>query len=363
MPTGDTLKEHDYIKTQDDKEMELETPELLEIISELNKKVEDLEQENEQLKKKCITLDQIKASEEDCQYWTGFPNYGTFKALFDYLENAASTKRVWRGQETFSKDNFTNRYSSKPGPSSYLSLEEEFFMVMVRLKVGLMGKDLGQRFGLSPSAVSKIFASWINLMYVELKVLCEMPDCTSEKAKQFKGFPLLRIILDCTEIFTQKPSSLKANREVYSNYKSHSTFKYLVGISPHPAVVFVSRAWGGRASDKFITSNCPELIEALNPGEQVMVDRGFSIESILTPKDVQLVIPDFKGKGRSQLSKSEGTHSERIAEARIHVERAMQRIKTYHILDNEFKLSMSHLADQIFVVCAYLVNFQSPFIK
>ena len=55
--------------------------------------------------------------------------------------------------------------------------------------------------------------------------------------------------------------------------------------------------------------------------------------------------------------------SEKIAEARIHVERAMQRIKMYHILDNEFNLSMAHLADQIFTVCAFLVNFQSSFLK
>jgi len=55
--------------------------------------------------------------------------------------------------------------------------------------------------------------------------------------------------------------------------------------------------------------------------------------------------------------------SEKIAEARIHVERAMQRIKMYHILGNEFKLSMAHLADQIFTVCAFLVNFQTSFLK
>ena len=41
----------------------------------------------------------------------------------------------------------------------------------------------------------------------------------------------------------------------------------------------------------------------------------------------------------------------------------MQRIKIYRILDNEFKLTMAHLADQIFTVCAFLVNFQTPILK
>ena len=144
-------------------------------------------------------------------------------------------------------------------------------------------------------------------MFVELKGLCEMPESeSSEKAKQFGKFPLVRVILDCTEVYTQKPSSLQANKDIYSNYKNHNTFKYLVGVSPHPAVVYVSQAWGGRASDKHITGQSQNLIEALNPGEQVMVDRGFAIESILVPKGVQLVIPDFKGQGRSQLTETEG---------------------------------------------------------
>ena len=89
-----------------------------------------------------------------------------------------------------------------------------------------------------------------------------------------------------------------------------------------------------------------------------MVDRGFAIESILLPRSVEVVIPDFKGQGCSQLTETEGKTSEKIAEARIRVERAMKRIKMYHILDNEFKL-----ADQIFTVCAFLVNFQTSFLK
>ena len=94
-----------------------------------------------------------------------------------------------------------------------------------------------------------------------------------------------------------------------------------------------------------------------------MVDKGFGIESILLPRSVELVIPDFKGQGHSQLNEMEGKMSDKIVEARIHVERAMQRIKMYHILDNEFKLSMAHLADQIFTVYAFLVNFQTSFLK
>ena len=93
-----------------------------------------------------------------------------------------------------------------------------------------------------------------------------------------------------------------------------------------------------------------------------LADRGFEIEETLTPLGVKLTIPDFKGKGRAQLSNLEGKRSEKVAEALIHVERAIQRIKCYHILDRELRLTMASLADQIFTVCAYLVNFQTPFL-
>jgi hypothetical protein len=48
---------------------------------------------------------------------------------------------------------------------------------------------------------------------------------------------------------------------------------------------------------------------------------------------------------------------------RIHVERAIQRIKTFHLLDGEEILPMKDIAEQIFTICAYLVNLQSPIVE
>lgn len=44
----------------------------------------------------------------------------------------------------------------------------------------------------------------------------------------------------------------------------------------------------------------------------------------------------------------EGQGSEKLAEARIQVEGAIQQVKTFHMLDNEVRLCMAHLAEQIF---------------
>ena len=65
------------------------------------------------------------------------------------------------------------------------------------------------------------------------------------------------------------------------------------------------------------------LTTKLNRGDELMADRGFAVQELFAHMGVQVTIPDFKGQGRSQLNKMEGKGSEKIAEARIHVERAI----------------------------------------
>ena len=75
------------------------------------------------------------------------------------------------------------------------------------------------------------------------------------------------------------------------------------------------------------------------------------------------MMSSFKGTERTLLTSSKTIRSEKISKVRIHVERAIQRIKTFHILDGEGKLSMKDIAEHIFTVYAYLVNLQSPIVK
>ena len=147
------------------------------------------------------------------------------------------------------------------------------------------------------------------------------------------------------------PANPTAQQLTFSNYKNHNTFKALVGITPSGAVSFVSDLYGGNISDKKLTVQCG-ILKLLEPGDSIMTDRGFTITNVLPPNVLLNVPPRLNETG--QLTEAERTTTRRIASVRIHVERAIERIKNYQIL-HEIPNSMHNSANQVFL-CMCHVN-------
>ena len=169
-------------------------------------------------------------------------------------------------------------------------------------------------------------------------------------------YPSTRCIIDCTELFCQVPSSLIIQSSLYSHYKHHVTYKGLVGIAPSGAVTFVSELYNGSISDQEIVKRSGFLNQQFwDKGDSVMADRGFTIEEDLKPLGVSLNIPAFL-EGRDQLSEDEVKESQSIASVRIHVERAIQRIKRFKLIRNEIRLTLHGSVNQVWTV-ACLHNF------
>jgi len=104
-------------------------------------------------------------------------------------------------------------------------------------------------------------------------------------------------------------------------------------------------------------------LHGLPSGSEVMADHGFTVTQELKRLGVKTIIPDFKGRGRPQLTASKCSRSEDIAKARIHIERIIQRIRTFHMLASVVRLNMCDVVEKLFTVCAYLTNFQTPIIR
>ena len=249
---------------------------------------------------------------------------------------------------------------NKPGPSRKLTFLDEFLLLLMRLKAGLFVQGLADRFGVSTSLVSRICITWINLLYFELKDLFPFPSqelVRKNMPDEFAEFATTGIILDCTEIFIQRHFAMLAQSETWSDYKHHNTWKQLVGVTPNGQVTFLSDLWGGWVSDKQITRESG-VLDLLSSGDNVMVDRGFDIKDIVS-NGVTVNMPPFLA-GRDQLTALETEETMSIASVRIHVERAIGRIKTYHILDGNLPNILSPYVTQIATVCGLLTNFLPP---
>ena len=105
--------------------------------------------------------------------------------------------------------------------------------------------------------------------------------------------------LHCFEVFINRPSHLLARAQTWLSYKHHNTVKVLIVITPQSTISYVSQAWGGQTSDKFLTVNCG-ILNKLLPWGLVLADRGFTtVESVMF-QQAQLAIPSFT-KGKDQL--------------------------------------------------------------
>ena len=144
---------------------------------------------------------------------------------------------------------------------------------------------------------------------------------------------------------------------MFPNYKHHNTVKFLVGISPSVSILYVSDKWGSRARDQKIMLECG-LLDHLRPDQAVMADRGLTVEDQLIKRGVTLIIPNFLGSHHFQLTAAEFTQSFHIAEARIHVEHAIECIKEFKVLQEDVECGFIHVLEQTFEVCAFVTNFQ-----
>ena len=185
-------------------------PDFKELLADLNtaNKAKDLFESMEK-KGQIFSLTSLKCDATLFAYYTGLPSYDVFFSLFKYLEPLAEDMQY---VSQAGKPHHADKFRKKPGKCRSLTLEDELFATLVRLRLGLPSKDCARRFGIAESTFSVIFNTWVILLAQQLELICSMPssDKTSEyQAPCFDNFSNVRIVLDCTEIFSQTPGSLE----------------------------------------------------------------------------------------------------------------------------------------------------------
>jgi len=337
---------------------------LLHQVEQLKSQIRQLQDELKESKmaaaKSLFRLENIKESNDLVKFYTGFSDYITLVTFYEVLlEPDAKVMRQWDSRRTKEVCSDT-----KYGPSCKLPLLEQLFMTLVRLRRGSFETDLAVRFGVSQSTVSRITTTWINLIYHSFKTIDRFPPWHIVKKYMpdvFKrSYPHTRVIIDATEFAIERPSSLSSQSSTFSSYKNKNTVKVLIGITPSGAVSFVSKCFEGSISDKRLVE-VSGLLDKLEAGDEIMADKGFLIQDLLAPLGVRLNVPPLLKSG-CQMASEDVILTKKIAQLRVHVERAIGRVKNFLILQNTIPAAMWDTINQVVYVCCMLTNFDPPLV-
>ena len=347
-----------------------EVQKLADKMRSLQMELNSLKRRNTNLSKQLFSLTRFKDDNETINFYTGFKSYAVFQRVFSFLNAGENGENInyWLSQQRKVRADtceYGNTAETKKGRARTLKPEEEFFLVMCRLRQGFPEKHLGNLFQVSQSTVSRIFISWINFMFLRfgnINIWQTRADVNNAMPEDFKKeYSSSRVIIDCTEIKCEMPSSLHLNGELFSSYKNHTTLKGLIGISPGGALTFISQLYTGSISDREIVCRSGFLDLSFDDKDSVMADKGFTIQDLL-PLGVTLNIPPFLGNS-AQMSPEDVVLTQKIASLRIHVERAINKIKNFHIFDSVVPLSLFSVVNQMWTVCAFLCNIQPNIIS
>nr|XP_047135487.1 uncharacterized protein LOC124812653 [Hydra vulgaris] len=297
-----------------------------------------------------FTWNRLSHSDRLIKFYTGCT-----KKVFMFLVSKGKKKYenvcYYKGKPSQSFK-FRSENKKKPGNKRTLTIEDEILLMCMKLRLDLAIQDLAFRFSISNSQCSSILTTWITYFGNELKPLLLWP---TGKLHNVEG------IIDCTEQKIQKPSNAKAQYQTFSTYKSCNTLKKLVVTTKTGSFSFISKAYGGQASDRHITEDC-NVINMFSEGSVCLADKGFNIQDLLLKKKVVLVCPPFKKKGL-HFTRTKVLSAKEIARSRVHVERSIRRLKEFNICKNELSLTMLDLINYIYIICGALSNLQPSIVK
>lgn len=309
-------------------------------------KIEDL---THRVNKQLLNFETLQNDNQKCLYFTGL-DFKVLKLVYDKIKPFIPTSSV-----------------------TILDPFHQYLITLIKLRLNLHFKQLAYQFAISQTTCSSYFNIIISIMYQRFKNFIKWPDRETLKINIPSCFTEVfhdktTVIIDCFEVFIQKPASYLTQQHSWSNYKHHNTVKFLIGITPQGTISYISKAWGGRTSDKQIVQ-LSGFLDKISPQDVVLADRGFLIHDYLAVLQAKLVIPAFT-KGKKQLVPLEIEETRNIARVRIHVERIIGTIKNkFTIFKGPLPVTMLthindgvNIIDKIVFISCVLINLCPPIV-
>lgn len=219
-------------------------------------------------------------------------------------------------------------------------------------------------FGLATSSVTKIIRVTVPAIASVLKSLVYFPPSSDVQMNQpipfRKNYSQVQSIIDCFEIQIEKPVDAVKQALTWSDYKGCNTIKYLISITPDGLINFISPGYGGRATDSLIFEDCG-ILQTLPEGSAVLADRGFKNIAHLLQQNGHTLIRPPSVSAKVKPTKKEVLGTKKIAALRIHVERAIGRLRGFELMLPHacVDLKQVDLLDSVVISACGIVNLQS----
>ena len=153
-----------------------------------------------------------------------------------------------------------------------LTIREQLIFTRLRRRPTLV--SLCDTFGIAVGSGSKSFVTWVLFLEKELEflinfsIMAEMEGLKRPKVFRDAKYSKVRSVIDCTELYIQKPSLPSSQRRTFSQYKSHNTFKLLVSMSPICHLNF-SKLYTGSISDKQVVQQSG-FLSSIEPADAIV---------------------------------------------------------------------------------------------
>lgn len=305
-----------------------------------------LRQENTDLK---LQLAQWNYSEESfrdnddrVKFYTGLPNLQMINILLEYINSSLSAIMI---------DNLNNF--------------QKLVLTLMKFRLNASVQDLSYRFNIEERQVNCVFEKTVVLLANKIKNLIRWLDKETIVTKMPESFrekfgEKVRVIIDYFELTIEDPP-LKKPKPQSTNDKNDQTLKYLIGVTPHGVISFISDSWGSGISDVYITEHCG-ILDKLSPGDVILADRTILVHEAISKKQVHLGTSLLtKEKNHTDCEKTRQVESARV----MHVDRlVVDTIKNkFRILNDpasiwlvKTKYQNKSLLDYVVRVCCILYN-------
>ena len=123
-------------------------------------------------------VDSVKNDDKSFKFYTGL-TFQLFLCLWDFLGDSVKKISYWNTNV----GDLNKTPSKRPGRRRKLTPQNELFLTLIRLRLGLLHQDLAYRFKTTTRQISTIVLTWIQLLYKQFGTIRNLMFATRDKFK------------------------------------------------------------------------------------------------------------------------------------------------------------------------------------